>query len=67
LPRRAPQPPPEFFVDRSLGRHIVPDAIRALGFVVHTMAEVYPGGEDESVADGRWIADAAGRVAPTSI
>jgi PIN like domain len=67
LPRRPEQPRPEFFVDRSLGRRIVPEALRALGFTVHTMAEVYPGGEDQSVVDARWIADAdrAGWVALT--
>jgi hypothetical protein len=57
--RRPAQPPPEFFVDRSLGRHIVPEALRALGLTVHTMAEIYPRGEDERVVDERWIADAA--------
>jgi len=67
LPRRASPPQPEFFVDRSLGRIIVPDAIRAIGFVVHAMADIYPGGEDQSVGDERWIADAdaAGWVALT--
>lgn len=54
---KPPAPPPEFFVDRSLGRHIVADAIRALGYVVHAMADVYPDGEDQRVADTRWIAD----------
>jgi PIN like domain len=67
LPRRPELPPPEFFVDRSIGRRIVPEALRALGFTVHTMAEVYPGGADERVVDARWIADAdrAGLVALT--
>jgi hypothetical protein len=66
LPRR-PESPPEFFVDRSLGLRIVPEALRALGLTVHTMAEVYPGGEDEGVADDRWISevDASGWVALT--
>lgn len=31
--------PPEFFVDRSLGRHLA-DALRAAGAVVHGMADV---------------------------
>lgn len=31
----------EFFIDRSLGRHQVPQALRAIGLIVHTMAEVY--------------------------
>lgn len=66
MPRR-PEQPPELFVDRSLGRHVVPEALRARGFTVHTMADVYPDGEDERVIDTRWIADAddAGWVALT--
>jgi hypothetical protein len=46
---------------------MVPEALRRLGVVVHTMAEVYPGGEDERVPDDRWIrdADSAGWVALT--
>jgi hypothetical protein len=31
----------EFFIDRSLGRHQVPQALRDAGLSVHTMAEVY--------------------------
>ena len=62
---RPPQPPPEFFLDRSLGRVIVAHALRSLGHMVQTMAEVY--GEDLAVSDVRWIgdADAAGWVALT--
>jgi hypothetical protein len=55
---KPPAPPPEFFVDRSLGRHIVAGAIRALGYVVYSMADVYPDGEDQRVADAQWIAEA---------
>lgn len=36
-----PAPSPEFFVDPSLGRKRVPEALRAEGLVLHTMAEVY--------------------------
>jgi hypothetical protein len=32
---------PEFFIDRSLGRRVVPNALRASGLIVHTMASVY--------------------------
>jgi len=66
LPPRS-ETPPDLFVDRSLGRRIVPEALRALGFTVHTMADVYPHGEDQAVADVRWIADAdaAGWIALT--
>jgi hypothetical protein len=64
---RPPQPPPEFFVDRSLGRVVVAEAIRALGYVVHTMVDVYPDGRDQEVPDVEWIRDAsdAGWVALT--
>ena len=43
------------------------EAIRDLGYVVHTMAEVYPGGLDEKVSDITWIqdADTAGWIALT--
>lgn len=34
------------------------EALRAAGFVVHTMAEVYPEGADEVVPDVQWIRDA---------
>jgi hypothetical protein len=33
--------PPEFFIDRSLGRYHLANSLRACGFVVRTMAEVY--------------------------
>jgi hypothetical protein len=33
--------PPEYFIDRSLGRHGVPDALRAAGAIVHVMADVF--------------------------
>lgn len=55
---RPSEPQPEFFVDRSLGRRILPDGLRRLGLVIHTMADVYPGGADETVPDVQWIADA---------
>ncbi len=55
--RRRGQPtelPPEFFLDRSLGRHVVADALRAEGLVVQTLAERYPETE-EFVEDETWI------------
>ena len=55
--RRRGQPaelPPEFFLDRSLGRHVVADALRAEGLVVQTLAERYPETE-EFVDDEIWI------------
>jgi hypothetical protein len=36
--RRAPPPPPECFIDRSLGRHHLAAVLTACGLVVHTLA-----------------------------
>ena len=57
MPRSRPSldPAPEFFVDRSLGYHLVPDALRALGFVVHTMRSVYGPHAEEIVPDTVWL------------
>lgn len=49
--------PPEFLVDRSLGRHVVADALRAAGAVVRTLADVY-GNDEETMADADWLARA---------
>ena len=53
--RSAPQPDPEFFIDRSLGRHVVADAFRAEGLTVHTLASVYGEQEGQHVADEDWL------------
>jgi hypothetical protein len=45
----------EFFIDRSLGRYEVPDALRAAGLTVHTMSSVYGAGAEERVPDQEWI------------
>lgn len=51
----SPSPsPPEFFVDRSLGRRDVPNGLRAAGWILRTHAEVY-GARDEQVADVEWL------------
>lgn len=58
--RRRGQPAeltPEFFLDRSLGRHVVANALRAEGLAVQTLAERYPETE-EFVADEVWILEA---------
>lgn len=53
-------PPPEFFVDRSLGRYEVPNALRAHGLAVRAMFEVYP--EDEQrIEDEVWLRDVGER------
>lgn len=48
------RPPLEFFVDRGLGRHVLPRALRQAGLVVHTMAEVFAGRE-QGVTDEEWL------------
>ncbi|CAB4951830.1 unannotated protein [freshwater metagenome] len=53
-----PEPPPEFFVDRSLGRKRVPAALRAEGLVLRTMAEEYGERVGQGLADTEWLRDA---------
>lgn len=58
--RRKPQPdPPEFFLDRGLGRYKVPHALAEAGFTVHTLASVYGDDAEERIDDEIWISDAA--------
>lgn len=47
----------EFFIDRSLGRRVVPDALRACGLVVHTMASVYGEQVGQGLRDQTWLRD----------
>jgi hypothetical protein len=47
-------PRPEFFLDRSLGRRIVADALRGAGWRLRTHADVYSD-RDETVADVEWL------------
>jgi hypothetical protein len=54
---RREQPPPEFFIDRSLGRRHLAEALRALGLTVHTMALVYGERPAQEIADERWLRD----------
>jgi hypothetical protein len=62
VPRSRTQPePPEFFVDRSLGRHLLPDAFRQAGFATHTLASVYGEERAQEVSDEEWIALAGER------
>lgn len=68
MPRSRPLPDlPEFFIDRSLGYYMLPDALRGLGFVVHTMRSVYGSDAEERVPDVVWLEQAgrAGWVALT--
>jgi hypothetical protein len=53
--------PLEFFVDRSLGRRVVPEALREAGAVVHVMADVYGERIGQGLADEEWLRDAGER------
>ncbi|MDQ3729049.1 MAG: hypothetical protein M3355_05615 [Actinomycetota bacterium] len=52
---------PEFFVDRSLGRKHLPEALRARGLTVHTLASVYGEARAQALADEEWLAEAGDR------
>lgn len=56
MARRTEQPP-EFFVDRSLGKSIV-EALRTTGLTVHSMADVYGEKRAQRLADEVWLRDA---------
>jgi hypothetical protein len=59
-----PEQLPRFFLDRSLGRKAVPEALRADGWDLITLAEHYGMPADERVADTEWIEEAAKRGWP---
>ncbi len=50
-----------FFTDRSLGDHIVPDALRHADWTVVSMRERYGAVAAQQLADIDWIADATAR------
>jgi PIN like domain len=52
-------PPLRFFVDRSLGRKAVPQALREDGWDLVTLAEHYGMPADQLVVDTDWIQEAA--------
>jgi hypothetical protein len=52
---------PEFFIDRSLGRKVVPNALRASGLIVHTMASVYGERVGQGLRDETWLRDVGAR------
>jgi len=58
---RTPPEPPEFFVDRSLGKHLIPNGLRQAGFTVHTLASVYGEQRAQAVSDEEWIKRSAVR------
>lgn len=47
-----------FFLDRGLGSRIVPNALRAAGWVLETMDERYGKDESQQIEDVRWIEEA---------
>ncbi len=49
-----------FFADRSLGSFTVPNALRAVGWLLETMDERYGPEKSPSIKDVQWIEDAAG-------
>ena len=50
-----------FFLDRGLGAHIVPDALRARGWVLTTMDERYGADRSQRIEDEQWISEATNR------
>ena len=59
--RRGHAPPPEFLIDRSLGRVTVPAALRGAGVTVWTLAEIYGERRAQDTEDEEWIALAGER------
>jgi len=49
--------PPEFFIDRNLGKSIA-EGLRAFGLTVHTMASVYGDERAQQLPDRVWLRDA---------
>lgn len=54
---RSPKPP-EFLVDRSLGRYMLPNALRTAGYTVHTLSSVYGEPTSQQIRDPEWLRDA---------
>ena len=52
---------PEFFIDRSLGRRTVAEALLECGLVVHTMASVYGERIGQGLKDETWLRDVGER------
>ena len=52
---------PDLFLDRSLGRHVVPDILRGAGLRVTTSADRYGAQHDQFVDDTEWLTEAGRR------
>lgn len=59
--RRSELPPPEFLIDRSLGRITIPAKLREAGLIVHTLADIYGEQRAQETSDVEWITLAAAR------
>lgn len=56
-----PDARPDLFLDRSLGRIVVPSLLRAAGLRLTTLAEHYGVPADETVSDEEWLRLAGAR------
>ncbi len=56
-----PEPQPEFFIDRSLGRYRLATDLRAAGWNVRTMSEVYGELPGQALEDRPWLAECGAR------
>jgi len=52
---------PEFLIDHSLGRLVLPAALREVGLAVKTLADVYGEAKSQEIEDVDWINLAASR------
>ena len=63
MPKRArhkESPPPDFFLDRGLGRHVVAGALRGVGLTVYPMEDVF-GDDPKWRRDDIWIGEVTRR------
>jgi hypothetical protein len=60
VPEQKTEPVLRFFLDRGLGSIVVPNALRAAGWVLETMDERYGLQESQRISDIQWIEDATG-------
>jgi PIN domain-containing protein len=54
--RRRAVTPPEFLIDRSLGRLSLPRALREAGLIVQTLADIYGEQTARETDDATWLA-----------
>jgi PIN like domain len=53
--------PPELFIDRSLGRKHLAEALHAAGITAHTMASIYGEKAAQELDDETWLTDVGRR------